>query len=91
MGGFAGEPILRQPELILYFDASPSEGSLGSILSPAMRCDSLAHSPKSINLHRSEQNGLKGFLGDQGVKVLQVGQATCLGWVMGASALVAYA
>ena len=46
----------------------------GFTLSPATRNFSSAHSPKSINLQRSEQKGLKGFSADQIRGLPQVGQ-----------------
>ena len=39
-----------------------------------MACSPLDQAPRSINLHRSEQNGRVGFLLDHAVGFLQVGQ-----------------
>lgn len=47
-----------------------------------MRYDSFAHAPKSISLHRSEQNGRHFDSGDQGTCFPQVGQATLRASVM---------
>ena len=47
--------------------------------SPAMRFSSAAHSPKSINLQRSEQNGLEVAELPQITALLQVGHCTVRG------------
>ena len=44
--------------------------------SPGMRFSSIAHSPKSINLQRSEQNGLETCSGVQGTEHPQLGHFT---------------
>jgi len=42
--------------------------------SPGILCPPLAHSPRSISLQRSEQNGRKGSFSLQITDFLQVGQ-----------------
>ncbi len=52
---------------------------------PGIRFDSSAHAPRSISLHRSEQNGLSGLESSQRTLFEQVGQATMrVVWVIGA-------
>lgn len=43
---------------------------------PAIECDSLAHSPKSISLHRSLQKGREGFSVVQACFFWHVGHKT---------------
>jgi hypothetical protein len=43
---------------------------------PAMRYSSFAHAPKSISLHRSEQNGRKAFSGENTAEPLHCGHFT---------------
>lgn len=52
---------------------SPDRGSPGILFS------SIAHSPKSINLQRSQQKGLNGCSAVQGTGCLQVGHFTISG------------
>lgn len=54
-------------------------GSSGSIGAPGMLWDSLAHSPKSMSLQRSQQNGRKGNFSDHSSELLQVGQVSVVG------------
>ncbi len=48
---------------------------------PGIRFSPMAHSPKSINLQRSEQKGLDCCSGTQGTEQLQLGHLTISGWL----------
>jgi hypothetical protein len=53
--------IVKKIPCFVGRDCASSETFSKEAVSPLILCSSDAHAPKSINLQRSEQNGLQGF------------------------------
>lgn len=62
------------PHIVYSFESEISIIRSSTIELPGIFRSSLAHSPKSINLHRSEQNGLLAFSGVHVFCLPQLGQ-----------------
>jgi hypothetical protein len=75
---FSGKYIFKYAGLIISFYCSFSLASSSSEKtgSPAMVFFPAAHSPKSISLQRSQQNGLNKLSSTHGTNLLQAGQLT---------------
>jgi len=57
-------------------ESSPASSVIDSDEAPGMTCRSLAQSPRSISLQRSEQNGRQRLSVTQGTALPQLGHST---------------